>query len=382
MSEVTLASLVTIETQDAIYAKHLVVLQSLGEETESWKSGDPTRSQLDAISRFEASKEKDVAASIASGFLDLAEGDGLTLCARGLGTERIKATYATCTWRLTNTGPEPFIFDPNDLIAASNDGQTYRSSTGGTLAAGGTLDVTIIAEIAGSESSAGIGDITTMVTAFPKVSATNITSAVGLDEESDPALRIRAKAKFGANSPNGPADAYSYVATTPDRVGGAQITRTRVIDDSTVGEVEVYIAGPSGAVDSETVDLVEIGLEKWANPLCNELTVTSATNKTIPVTYQLWVYESISEEISALEDLIEAALLAAITTRPIGGDIIPPALTGFVYQGWIESVILAIVGPKAFRVAVSLPAGDVACDIDDVPVLGTVTPTITLVEDP
>lgn len=387
MAEITLASIIVAETADAIYRKMLQVASSLGLVTESWASGDPTRSTFDAVSRQEASKESSTIEMIKAGFLDLASGNGLKLCARYLfNTEYIQATFATCTVRLNNAGAQPYEFEVGDVIVGHNTSdKTYTATDIGTgiLNPGGTLEITVTADEAGSASSAGIGDITTMVTSFPKVTCTNLTAAVGVDEESDAALKARAKAKLAALSPNGPADAYAYVATTPDLVNGQQITRVRVLSDSTNGDVTIYIAGASGAVAGGVVTDVQDGIDTWANPHNNEPTVSSAVNETIAITYALWVYESISESAESLEERIELALAAAMKERPIGGDVLDGDPTGNIYVGWIESVILGEVGrEKAFRVSVTTPATDVALAINDVPILGTVTPTINFVADP
>lgn len=385
MAETALSDLVTEETAASFLAKMLVIAQALGLTTESWLSGDPDLTLFDAFSRIQETKEAGIVAICRAGFLDLASGDGLTLCARYLfNTERNAATYATCTLRFTNGGALPVTVDPEDVtVKNATTGATYRNTTGGTIAAGGTLDVTIEAETAGSDATSGVGDIDTMVTAIPSITCTNTTSAVGADAESDTALRGRAKAKLGALSPNGPSDAYAYVATTPELVSDAVVTRVRVVHDSTVGEVTVYLADDDGAVDAGTVTAVEAGLETWANPLCNSATVASASNSSLAVTYELWVYESISKTVSEIEDLVEAALLEGLRTRPIGGDIIPPATTGKIYKGWIEKTILGAVEPYGFRVSVTAPSGDTSLTNAQVATLGAVTVTaVHLVEDP
>ena len=385
MAETALSDLVSEETAASFLSKMLVIAQALGLTTESWQSGDPDLTLFDAFARIQETKESGIVAIVKAGFLDLATGAGLTLCARYLfNTERNPATYATCTLRLSNASALPITIDPDDVtVKNSSTEATFRNTTGGTIGAGSTLDVTIEAETSGSDSTSGVGDIDTMVTAIPQVTCTNTTAAVGTDEESDTALRARAKAKLGSLSPNGPADAYAYVATTPELVNDAVVTRVRVIHDSTIGEVTVYLADEDGAVDAGTVTDVEAGIETWANPLCNSATVASATNVSIAVTYELWVYESISKTSSEVQAIVEEALLDGLRTRPIGGDIIPPATTGKIYKGWIEKTILSAVEPYGFRVSVTLPAADTTLANSEVATLGTVTATsVHLVSDP
>lgn len=379
-----LEDIVTEETEATVLAKLFAALQATGVSTESWQPGDPTRSLLHALSTFCATKEERAVLAIKSGFLDLAVEGGLTLLAKQVfDVDRIPATYATCTARFTNTGNALYTVDPEDFTFLDSSSQkTYRNSTGGTLNPASTLDVTIVAEEAGPGSSAGIGDVDTLVNALPKVSVTNITVAVGTDAEGDAALRARCRAKLGALSPNGPADAYRFVAQTPALVNGRVITRCRVVDDSTVGEVDVYIAGPSGAVDGPTVTDVDAGIEHWANPLCNQATVTSAANYTLAVTYQLWVYTGINKQASEIEADVEAMLEQELATRPVGGDITPPASTGYIYRGFLEATILKAVSPYGYRVVVTTPAGDVSLANNQVAVPSTVTPTVNLIEGP
>ena len=48
----------------------------------------------------------------------------------------------------------------------------------------------------------------------------------------------------------------------------------------------------------------------------------------------------------------------------------------------IASTILSVFGDDAFKVTVSVPAGDTSLDNDEVAALGTITPTIHIVVNP
>lgn len=392
MSTLTdLAVLIVTQSRDVILQKLFDVLSSVGVDAETWHPGDPTREELYAVAtQLETYEQRDTDA-IKGGFLDTAEKAWLSIkAASDYNTPRREATYAGCTIRLTSTNPNPFDLDPDDLtVSASVTGKTYRNTgatpTDGTLAlrtlaANGTLDLLVLAEEAGSSSSALTGEIDTIVSpAMANVTVTNLGPAVGLDEELDPALRVRARGKLGALSPNGPWDGYRYVATTPELNGGVDCTDARVIKDSTKGEVTVYLRGSAGAVTSGTRTAIEDALELNATPNVVDLTVVSASNLTQAVTYELWVYNTISRTTAEIQQLVSDALLEAFASRPIGGDIIPPATTGKLYKGFVEATILRAVTlngvAHGFRVAVTLPAADVSMSIDQVLVLGTVTPT-------
>lgn len=381
MADISLADLTTPETTESIYQKLLDVLGALGVATTTWRSGDPTRELLYAVATILAAKETLETSLIKAGFLELAEKKWLT--AKGSSdydVTREEATYAECSFLFTSTALLPYAIDPEDItVRNSTTGQTYRNVDGGTLLAGGTLTLTIRAEVAGAKGSAGIGDIDEIVTSMPQVVGSNTTVAVGQDEESDEAYLDRCRDKLASLSSQGPAAIYDFVARTSALNGGANITQTKVVADTTDGTVTVYVAGPSGTVSAPDVALVQTGFDTYAEPLTIESTAVSCTVLTQAVTYTLWVRSSIGLTTGEVQDLVEEALQQAIASRPIGGDVIPPALVGYVYQGWIVSEILAAVAPHGFRCTVSTPAGDVAPTASQKVVLGTVTGTINLV---
>src|SRR5262249_39771218 len=158
-----------------------------------------------------------------------------------------------------------------------------HNTTGGNLPAkvgvvNGTLTITVIADEAGSGSSAGAGEIDTLVTTSLGVTCSNATAAVGTDEQDESVTRQQCPDKLGSLSPNGPVDAYRYVARNSALTGSTAITRVRAYPDSDTGDVLVYLAGPSGAISSADRALAETAIADWATPLCITPTVSSATN--------------------------------------------------------------------------------------------------------
>lgn len=384
MATTTLANLIVAAARDALYSTMLSAASALGLSTESWTPGDPTRTLFDVTARMQEAYEAGTVAAIKAGFLTLATGDSKTLVARYVyNEERVPATYAECTCQLSNAGVLPYTWDPDDLIAVDPvTGATFRNSTGGTLLGGGTLDLTFIAEEAGTDSNAGIGDIDTLATPIAKITITNTTAAAATDEEGDDALEARCLAKLGSLSPNGPADAYHYVATTPSLTGDSETTRTRVIDDSVTGDVTVYLASASGDVTTGARDAVEDAIETWATPLTINVTVTRATELAIPITYTLWVYDSIGKTTGVIQQDIEDALLAAFALRPIGGDDSDPG-PGVIYRDFILTTILQAVAPHGYRITLTLPAGNTTLTAGQVATVGTISVSgINLVSSP
>jgi uncharacterized phage protein gp47/JayE len=100
------------------------------------------------------------------------------------------------------------------------------------------------------------------------------------------------------------------------------------------------------------------------------------------VTYTLWLYKSVNQTTTQIEAAVLTALENLFANEPIGGDIIPPATTGNLYQSVIEAAIGSAFPGKTFRVSLSLPSGDTSLANGDVPQLGTVTPTVNLIPDP
>lgn len=388
MTVVALASLLVQETKAAIYQKGLDVATALGLPVTSWAPGDPTRSLYHFVSEILSTLEGVVVGYVASGFLDFAvaranadQGDRqwLVLLAQQVyGYDATDATYATATITLTNGGGGLYVIESGDLTFRSpTTGMTYHNTSAGTLASGigQTLTLDIVADDAGSESSAGIGTITEMVTTLLDVTCSNPTAAVGLDDEAPATIAAGCRAKLGSLSPNGPRSAYEYVATRPALTGTTNVTRARSVGDSDTGNVTIYIAGPSGAVSGADVTAVQAAIEEWATPLCITPTVSSAAGKTIAPTYELWLYDTVGKTEDQAHALVVAALQTMMTARPISGDVIPPATSGYVYHSLIESTIASPFPGEVFRVAVTVPAADTAIAANEVPVLGTVTPT-------
>lgn len=379
----SLASLLVRQTKAQILEAGLAICRTLGLPVTTWQAGDPTRALFNYEAEFLSTLEEVVLGYVASGFLDYASGIWLKILAEQVyGVEVPEATFGTTTVDLTNAGDEDFSFDPGDILFRSNvdNAITYRSTTGGSLTPGGTLTVNVEATVAGSASSVGANELE-LATALSGVTGTNPTAATGIDEQDEATTRQQCRDKLDALSPNGPRGAYSYVARSRTLTGTTAITRVRVFSDSDTGDVDVILAGPSGAVAGPDVALVEAAILKWATPQCITPNVVSATPVTVPVTYQLWIYAASNKTSAEIQADIAAALATMFASRPIGGDIVSPATTGKLYKSLIESTIRGVF-PEAFRVSVSLPAGDVDLTNTQVAVLGAVNATISIEVDP
>jgi hypothetical protein len=386
---VSLASLLIKQTKAQIYQFALDIAELVGLPVTSWTAGDPTRSLYHLESELLTTLEEEVVGFISSGFLDYASGAWLVILAdQVFGVVVPEATFATTTVTLTNGGGGLYPISAGDLtFKDSVTNKTYRNTTGGTLASGPgtTLNVDVIADEAGAASSAGAGEIDTLVTELLGVTCSNATAALGIDAPDDAAIRQLCRDKLGAFSPDGPKEAYSYVARNSALTGTTNITRARVYSDSDTGDVTVYIAGPSGAVSSPDVALVNTAILQWATPLCITPTVLSASNVVVPVTYQVWIYKSVNKTEADIKAAILSALETLFETRDIGGDFLPGDTAGKLYGSLVQSII-GDVFPQSFRVFTMLGGEDAFGNIplanNEVATLGTVTATVTLVRDP
>lgn len=385
---VSLATLLIQATKAQILNYALGIAQNLGLPVTSWQAGDPTRSLYMLESELLSTLESVVVGFISSGFLDFAHGDWLNVKAKqDFGVDVPGATFASTSCVLTNSGGSVFDDIEVGAITAKNTstGKTYRNVTGGALAAAvgmtpATLALSFTADEAGADSSAGEGEIDDLVTTMLGVTISNPTAAIGLDAQDESTTVQQCRDKLGSLSPDGPKEAYAYVARNPDLAGTRAATRVRVYSDSDTGDVTVYLASSSGPIAEPDRALIETAILTWATPLCITPTVLSATGVAVAVTYTVWLYKSANKTADEAKADILAALENMIATRPIGGDIIPPAATGSLYASLIESTIRAVY-PQVFRVVITLP-GDTSLGNGQVATLGAVTGTVNLVVDP
>ena len=383
-----LADLLIEEDQSTIYNAMLQIATTLNLPVTSWQAGDPTRSTFFIESKLLVALEQLAVGFIGAGFLDYAQDEWLNITAKQVFNVDVPAaTFAATTETLTNAGGGIYVIEAGDLIFKnSTTGATYHNTTGGTLTgvgtSGATLTLSVTADVAGSGGSSSVGEIDTLVTTLLGVTCSNPTAAVGIDQQ-DPATTIQqCRDKQGSLSPNGPAAAYSFVALNAELTGVMTVTRARVYADSDTGDVTIYVAGTNSGISSPDVAAVQAAVQLWATPLCITPTVVSANPVTVNVTYTLWIYQTVGQTTAQIQTAVAAALTSFFEIRPIGGDIIPPATTGALYQGVIESVIGNAFPGQTFRVQVSAPSGDTALGNGDVAVLGSIASTVFIIAGP
>lgn len=384
---VTLNQLITPADRDAMLATLLALAASLNAPTTSWVEGDPTLTQYMTVGQKMADLSQ-VAVEIAKGgFGDLLPSDGWAdiWALSRFKVTRVPAKPAAGGEVLTcSASAVGNTYAPGEIIIAhATTHKTYANTVSITVVPSTVLDPKAFAATEpGSASTAAPGSITVLVSSIVGVTVSNPESFIGTDQETTPHLVDRARSSLGALSPNGPKDAYNYVATTqflPDGTPlsntSTPITRTRTIVDEPTGELSVYLATSAGAPSGPDVAIVQTAIDTRAEPWGTTAMAIAATEVVQPITYQAWVKGS-QLTVAQLESTIGVALAFYFAMLALGGDVIPPD-TGDLYVESLEQVIgHAAVGIT--RVIVSVPASAVALTPNQVVVLGAITPTITL----
>ena len=380
MAVFSLSSLFTPTTKDEWEASMYEVLSLLGTDVTSWKSGSVVPAILTGTAICLGALSTTVAYFAGAGFLR--EATSSALDAKGQGdydVTRLPATFASGVVVVSNSSGGVYSLAPGDLVVANPaSGKEYVNADSETIGAGATgLLIPVVAREAGSDSTSVAGEITSLVTSLNGVTVTNTTAIVGSDEESDEAYIARCLDSVGAPSPNGPADSYSYVAKSALRADGSAIgvTRVREIADG-YGNLSVYVATPTGSVDTADVAIIQGEIEQKCEPLGVASTAISATPLVQNITYQVWMYNDSGLSSGQVESLIASKLAEWFAVRPIGGDIISGL--GYLYHSQLSAEIGDTVD-EIFRVSVTGPAGDVSVAGTEVPVLGTITATVTQV---
>jgi len=377
------------EVQKIIYE----LLARVGISTTSWFAGSVVRTLVTVVSIVFAACSSLIASIATGGFLELASGRWLDLVAYYVfGVTRNPSTKATGFVTLTNTGGGQFLnVAPGDLVVTSpTTGKSYRNTVMFSLGALATVTVAVESFEFGRAATALPGTVTTLSTSLIGVTVTNSAAIVGSDEESDSSLRERCLAKLGALSPNGPSDAYLYLARSATRSDGSVIgvTRADQVKDG-FGNLTFYFATDSGGVAGPVstvgtdLQIVDDLLQRKAAPLGITLHTESATPVEIAVVGEAWIYSTANLTPSEAEAALEAAYVAFMSTQPVSGHKLPGLGGGKIYLDAIRSIFgAAIARNQLVHAVLSTPPADVSLAIGEVPIAGNVSFTVHIVDPP
>lgn len=302
----------------------------------TWREGDvpETLIQIDAQALSDLSQ---VIALIAmGGYITTqpgvtgASGDWLDLAAGFYGLTRNQAVQTQGTVTLTDSGGAgPFSISAGQLWVTDAANHRFTNTTAGTLSQNGSLALTFAAEQAGSAYNT-TGALT-LVTALPGVTLSTLSiTQQGADVESDLAFSTRCLGMWAALGTGSPAAAYDLWA----RTASSEVTRTKVAaDGTTAGQVNVYLAGASGAVSGTAVTAVTNYVTPRM-PVGSTPNVVAATNSEVTVAGTVYVQ---SAYVTSATAAITNALNAFIQTIPIGGTV------------YLSAVIEQVMSPAGVR---------------------------------
>lgn len=360
------------------------LLGAIGIPATSWQEGSVLRAIISILSRMTSNVIEIISIIVRGTFLDYAEGIYLTALASYVyNVVRGEATFATGVVTVNNSSANTYSFQPGELLFYNSTTQKEFQNTSivsiSPFQTGVSVDV--IAREAGSGSTSTPNSITSFVTPRIGLSCTNPSALVGTDEEADSDLRQRCRDALGALSPNGPKEAYAYVAKSAVRpVDGSPIgvNRVSVSADNSTGVVQVYVTDPDGPLTGPDLALVDAEIQQKVVPLGITCFVSNATAYTQPVTASVWCRKSFNVTIPQIQTEIGNALINYFQNVAIGGDPLVDGGTGYLMYSDLISVI-DNSNESIYRTVLALPPNDIALTPDQVPVLGTVTISVNIV---
>ena len=384
MPLLTYAQMATALTRAQCRTALINALNDLGFSSTSWQSGSVQRSFLEIGALVYEAMSNVVASMVTFCFNSTSSGTALTMFSEShYDNTRIAAVAAQHTERLTCSATEgPYSISIGDLVF-SDGTYTFRNITGGTLASGSTLDLTIEAEVAGTTGNAAVGTITTLNTPLAGVTCTNpdlgagvSTTTTGVDAETDAALKARNPTKWATLSIETPEAGYRYIAQT-----AVANCRVKINDNNPggAGTVYVYIAADDGVASGPDVSAVQAALEArimGARSMGSSLITTYAAAATT-VNFQFVVYYDSSYNAADVEADVQAALTAYVNGAPVGGYDYSPGPSSVLLYNDIVSAIEGVDGVQT--VVMTTPSANVTIPTYGVGVVGSFTDTYTAV---
>lgn len=391
-----LDDLIAETTLEQAKARVLSVCKAAKLSVSAWVEGDPSEQWFQVVATIYFLVAATVRDSNRAHFLELSSDPGDLdptvdpspgwLSAKGksdFNTPRTQNTFASGFVTMTNGGGSTHVFGPEQLtFQNSASGKTYRNpydpslylgaSKAITLAPGGAVTVPVRAEEVGTASNAASGEIDTLQSSLSGVTVSNASPVLGTDRESREAYIDRCHLAAAATSPNGPADAYRYIALNTNADGSlgtpddgktkVNVTRVRVTKDSSYGIVNVYLASPSGPATSPDVLAVAENIKNNAVPDGVTVNVYAATGVNVTVTGTVFATAVPGLTTGAITTAASAAEVAFFSAIPVGG------FDGALYVEKIGAVAVQS-HPQSYNCVLTDPPSDVPLDVSEVAVL-------------
>ena len=271
-----------------------------------------------------------------------ARGDNLDHIGIALGVERLQATGAVTTMKLTASMARPEgIAIPKGTRFTSGDGAFFALTEPYYLSA---TQTTISVKAVCTEASAKgngypVGSITTLVDPIPYIaSVTNITiSEGGADTETDDAFRERIREAPESFSCAGAEGAYEFFT----KKASALISSVKVVSPKP-GDIVVYPGLASGEIAKEEIlKLVESALtDKKVRPLTDNVSVKAPTAKNYSIDLQYYIDSDNAYYADTIKTRVDEAVTDYIKwqSAKVGRDIIPSELIRRVMEAGAKRV--------------------------------------------
>lgn len=345
--------------------------QELTGDKLSLEDADPLKLELDTIAYLFYSCAMYIDSAAKQNNLKYSTGAFLDNYAAGLGMTRQEPLPAKCTIRFTLSEVQAEDYTiPEGTRCSSDDDLFFASDTDAVIPAGNTyVDVPCTCTSPGVGGNGySVGAINVLVDTLPYVSeVSNITVPEGgSDIEDDEAFAERIFYRPSIYSTAGVEDAYIYHAKSASPlVGEVQVFSPEPC------EVNVVFCTKDGSVPSSAlISQVQSYLnDKSRKPLCDHITVSAPDT----VTYNIEVTYYVDDADRSRATDIQASVADAISSYEkwqkgaVGRDINPSRLNKFIMDA----------GAK--RCVITQPVFT-AVDVDELPVLGTVSVTYGGVE--
>jgi uncharacterized phage protein gp47/JayE len=355
------------------------MLTAIGDRTglTNFNVGSVVRTLTEVFAEVVAELYAYAAEMLKQGFLDTATGFWLDRKAKEYGLARKPAVQAEGVVVYSRKLPKNTnIPIPQDSIVTTpkdQAGKEYRYFTtqAAVLQAGQTsVEIPVIAEVAGTAYNVGPGSITKMKTFINGIDAvanpTDWLSTVGVDEESDAALRQRCFLAWEELSQGGTAAAYvSWALSVPG-------VKSAFVDDTLPrgeGTLDVYIMGEAGLPDPALVQAVQEVVDQ-NRPITADALVLAPDPVVIDLAAS--VTPRAGYDPVAMDTEIRRRLAVFF------GDIDDPSLP-FIPLGvgkdvMISRLLAVVMGvPGVYSIDGSAPPGNVIIAPNQVPELGTIT---------
>lgn len=356
----SLAQILTPVTEAEAFDEAIAILASLGFNATSWQEGSRPYTIVRLVARLQSSATQTIAQIAEGGFNQFAKGAWLDLLSEShYANTRVAAVNTEGAFLLTASATAPpatitdgqLQFATTATLEAST--RTYRSVGPGSLSPGGTLEIPVVAEVAGEGGNIPNSQPLFLWTPLVGVTATNppdVTTGTwittpGVDEESDDRLRQRNETKWATLSYAATDGAYANWALE------ASTAVTRVFVDAEnpggAGTVDVYVASATGGIASGILDDISDYIHGVTDgvgrrPLNDVVTVRTATVASLTVSGVVYV-ESSSVDVTTLA-AVQAAIDAFLGALPIGGTVVPPATDGAVLFSQLLDAIHSLAG--------------------------------------